>query len=107
MLVIGFEGEQAMILNEVYAVLKQNGFTSSHNHFSKTWLNKSPRYMSMIRASGREPSIDALARLACNLKQRKDLYEDRRMGEITFITNWLVPLTQKVWTEFYKQSLNQ
>lgn len=96
-----------MILNEVYEVLEKHGFTSSHNDFSKTWLNKSPRYMSMIRASGRQPSVDTLARLACNLKQRADLYENRRLDEITYITSWLIPLTKKVWTEFYKESLGQ
>lgn len=93
------------ILNEVYAELKRHGFTHNHSDFSESWLNKSPRYMSMIRASGRQPSIDTLARLACNLKQRKDLYENLRFGEIKQITVWLRPLAQKVWLEFYERSL--
>jgi len=62
--------------------------------------------MSMVRASDREVSIDALAKLACNLKQRKDLYESRQIGELAQITKWLKPLTEKVWTELYNKSLN-
>ena len=90
------------ILNEVYQELKRNGFTHNHCDFSVAWLNISHRYMSMIRASGREPSIDALTRLACNLKQRNDLYQSRHVGAIT---RWLGPLTEKISTTLYNRCL--
>jgi hypothetical protein len=32
--------------------------------------------MSMLRASGRQPSVDTLARFVCNLKFHYDAYKD-------------------------------
>jgi len=50
------------ILEETYGELKRKGLTENHCDFSVRWLNKSSRYMSMIRASDRDASIDALAK---------------------------------------------
>lgn len=94
------------IIIEAFEELQKHGFTKSQVDFSKNWLSKSPRYYSMMKATGKEPSVDVLARLACKLKQRKDLYEGPYVHKMPQITNWLNPLTQKVWTEFYQQSLN-
>ncbi len=95
------------ILEETYDELKKHGLTKDCCDFSVTWLNKSKRYMSMIRASHRDASVDALARLAANLKQHTDICKESDYGELRQKADWLYPLTQKVWTEFYKQALSQ
>ncbi len=95
------------ILEETYAVLEANGMVQNHCDFSVNFLNKSRRYFSMIRASDRDASVDALARLAANLKQRTDLCRESKYGELRQKTDWLFPLTQKVWNEFYKQALGR
>jgi len=95
------------ILEETFQELNRHGLTDSHNEFSTNWLNKSPRYMSMIRASGRRPSVDAMARLAANLKHHTDTCRESRYGEIRQRTDWLFPLTQKIWTEFYRLALSR
>ena len=95
------------ILEETYDELNQHGMVKSHCHFSVNWLNKSRRYFSMIRASHRDASVDALARLAANLKNHTDICKESRHGELRQKTDWLFPLTQKVWTEIYKHALSQ
>ena len=67
-----------MVLEEAYMKLREQGLTSSNVDFSKRWLNKSARYMSMLRATGREPSLDTLARLLANLKLQYDSYQTCR-----------------------------
>ncbi|MBN4083165.1 hypothetical protein JYU08_00610 [bacterium AH-315-B06] len=84
-----------MILNEVYDELWERGFTGSYVDFSERWLNKSARYMSMLRASGRRPSVDTLARLVCNLKLHYDAYKDSQHHIIRLRASWIHPvLTQ-------------
>jgi len=95
------------ILEETYNELKRRGLAENHCDFSVKWLNKSSRYMSMIRASDRDASVDALAKLAVNLKQHTDICKDSNYGELRQKADWLNPLTQKVWTEFYKHTLSQ
>ena len=95
------------ILNEVYDELKGRGLVSSHNEFSVKWLNKSARYMSMIRASEQEVTLDALGRLAANLKLRNDACKTSRYGTLREKVEWLQPLTHKVWTAFYNKALDR
>jgi hypothetical protein len=59
----------------------------------------------MLKASGRNASVDALARLAANLKHRTDTCRESRYGELRQKTEFLMPITQKVWAEMYKQAL--
>jgi hypothetical protein len=56
----------------------------------------------MIRASDRDASVDALARHAANLKQRTVMCRESKFGELRQKTEFLLPLTQKVWAEMYK-----
>ena len=95
------------ILNEAFEELLALGFTTSHNDFSVTWLNKSKRYMSMIRASEREPSLDAIGRLAANLKHRHEFYKASKFGELREKSELIYPLTRKVWTAFYEKALER
>ncbi|MGB0683723.1 MAG: DUF6626 family protein [Magnetovibrionaceae bacterium] len=95
------------ILNEVYDELHCRGMVSSHNEFSVKWLNKSARYMSMIRASDQEVTLDTLGRLAANLKVRNDACKSSRYGELREKVVWLQPLTNKVWTALYHRALER
>lgn len=95
------------ILNETFDELKRMGLVFNHCEFSTTWLNKSSRYMSMIRASDREPSVDAIGRLAANLKQRHELYRTSRYGELRAKSEMIYPLTRKVWTALYHKALER
>jgi len=72
-----------MIMNDVFESLKHHDLVDSHVEFSERWLRKSPRYMSMLRASGREPSLDAIVHLLANLKLHRDTY---RQSQLPFLT---------------------
>ena len=93
------------ILDEAFYELNRFELASNHCHFSTEWLNKSPRYYSMIRSSGREPSVDALVRLAANLKARHEMYRTSRLGMLRERAEWIYPLTKKVWTKMYERAL--
>jgi len=93
------------LIEEIYDELKRKGLTNNHCDFSVKWLNKSKRYMSMLRASGRDASIDAMAKLAVNLKQHTDVCSESKYGELRQKAIWLHPITQKIWTALYKQTL--
>jgi hypothetical protein len=93
------------ILEETYDELLRHGLTTNCCDFSVNWLNKSRRYMAMIRASDRDASVDALTRLAVNLKHHTNICKESRYGELRQKADWLHPLTQKVWTALYEQTL--
>ena len=95
------------LLNETYSELKRLNMVFHQTDFSTNWLNKSPRYYSMIKATGREPSVDTLARLATNLKARHEIYRKSRLGELRQRAEWIYPLTKKVWTEMYDKALQE
>ncbi len=56
------------LLNETYGFLKLNGLVKNQEDFSKRFLHKSPRYFSMLKASGKRASVEALATLAARLQ---------------------------------------
>ena len=70
------------ILDEVFTELKRFNLVKNQCEFSTRWLNKSRRYYSMIRSSDHEPSVDALGRLAANLKQSHDICKESKYGEL-------------------------
>jgi len=81
-----------MVLNEAYENLREQGFTNSYVDFSERWLNKSARYMSMLRASGRQPSVDTLARFVCNLKFHYDAFKNSPHDIIRLRADWIHPI---------------
>ncbi|MBE0533308.1 MAG: hypothetical protein IH626_21005 [Rhodospirillales bacterium] len=93
------------ILQETYATLWKLDLVDNHCDFSEIWLNKSSRYYSMIRATGRKPSVDALGHLAANLKQRHDFYRDSHHGFLRERADHLCPVVARVWTEFNSRAL--
>lgn len=95
------------ILEEAYSELKRLDLVKNHCDFSTTWLNKSRRYMSLIRSSDKEASVDAIGRLAANLKYRHEYYRTSRFGNLREKSEWLTPLMRKVWTAFYEKALDR
>jgi len=64
-----------MILDEVFAFLKDTGITRSHATFSTDFLGYSPRYYDYLRCSGARPSLRCLLKLAMCLQ---DMARDGR-----------------------------
>lgn len=93
-----------MILDEAYEHLKQHGLTDSHVDFSTRWLNKSARYMSMLRATGREPSLDTLVRLLANLKLHYDAFSQSQVNVIRVRADWVQPVLSKANKELLKRA---
>ncbi len=93
------------ILQETYTALWNLELVDNHCHFSEAWLNKSPRYYSVLRAKGTKPSVDALARLATNLKQRHDLYQNSRHDFLHERANRLGSLATRVFAEVQARAL--
>lgn len=85
-----------MVLEETYRRLYEQGLTSSNVDFSRKWLNKSARYMSMLRASGREPSVDTLARLLANLKLQYDAYRTSHVNIIQQRADAIKPILTEI-----------
>ncbi len=92
-------------LDEILSELLRIDLVRNQCEFSTIWLNKSRRYFSMIKATGRPPSVDALGRLAANLKQRHEFYRTSKFGELREKADWIYPTLRKVWTEFYDRAL--
>lgn len=59
-----------MQIQDIYEELKENNMCKSAYAFSRNYLNKDPSYMSVLKARGKEPSIEALAVLSVVLQQR-------------------------------------
>lgn len=93
------------VLQEAFEELRRYNLVFHQTDFSTNWLNKSPRYFSMMKATGREPSVDTLARLATNLKARHEIYRASRQGELRQRAEWMYPLVRRVWTEMYEKAL--
>ena len=87
------------ILHEAYTALWELNIVDNHCDFSERWLNKSRRYYSMIRASGRNPSVDALGRLATNIKLRRDICRDSDHPRLRQKTDRLSRLLEQVACE--------
>jgi hypothetical protein len=59
----------------------------------------------MILSSGRDPSVDALGRLAANLKFRHEFYRTSRFGELRYRAEEIYPLLRRAWTAFYDRAI--
>lgn len=97
--------ENSDILSEAYEELFALGMVQNHCRFSEDWLLKSRRYYSMIRASGRKPSVSAIGSLAARLKQQHEMMRTSQYGELRYRAESIYPLVRKVWTALYEASL--
>lgn len=93
------------ILNEAYEELYALALVNNHCQFSENWLLKSRRYFSMIRASGRKPSVAALGALAARLKSHHEVLKNSGSGESRHQAELIYPLVRKVWTKLYEQAI--
>jgi len=95
------------ILNEIFEELYAMDLVSDHCEFSEKWLLKSRRYMSMIRASGREPSVSSIACLAATMKKRHHYYETNKFDFLREKADMLAPSLRRCWTALYERSLEK
>jgi hypothetical protein len=95
------------ILRETYRTLWKLNFVDNQCDFSEAWLNKSRRYYSMIRATGRKPSVDTLGRLAANVTQRHEICRNSHHEFIREKADRLTPLVEAVWREFNRRALER
>lgn len=95
------------VLEETLEELRNLEMVGSQSDYSTRWLNKSPRYFSMMKATRKKPSVDVLGRLAANLKQCHEVYRTSKFGELRERAEWIYPIVRKVWTEFYNRALER
>ncbi len=93
------------ILNEAFQFLTGVGVVTSQEEFSSRFLSKSPRYYSMLKATGREPSVEALATLASRMVDVGRNLKASKYGNIQNDGETAEKLSQKLWNTVYRQSL--
>ena len=93
------------ILNEAFEFLTTVGVVNSQEEFSSRFLNKSPRYYAMLKATGREPSVEALATLASRMVDVGRNLKASRYGNILNDGAIAERLSEKLWNTVYRKSL--
>lgn len=78
-----------------YKLLRKLGYIKSQYEFSEQFLNKNKYYLGMVLCERRQPSIDALHNLLCNIRtlteQNANTYAERLCEEgQKIITNRLL-----------------
>ena len=91
--------------NEAYSFLISIGVVNSQEEFSSRFLSKSPRYYAMLKATGREPSVEAIATLASRMVDVGRNLKSSRYGNILNDGETAEKLSQKLWNTVYRQSL--
>lgn len=95
------------ILKEIYEFTRVNNLADSECDFSRTWLNKSARYYSMIKYTGRQASFDALVRLSTNIQLRKNSYQKSKIAEMRLIGEKLEKLDDKLHRTLKARSISE
>ena len=93
------------ILNEAFSFLISIGVVTSQEQFSSRFLSKSPRYYSMLKATGREPSVEAVATLASRMVDVGRNLKASRYGNILNDGEAAEKLSEKLWNTVYRKSL--
>jgi len=99
--------ENSKILDEAFEQLFEYGLVNNQVQFSENWMLKSGHYYSMIKASGRKPSVSALGALAARLKSHHEVLKNSRSGDLRYQAELITPLLRRVWTALYESSLSQ
>ncbi|OEZ55670.1 DUF6626 family protein [Duganella sp. HH105] len=63
-----------MKIDEIYEALKGHNLCRSRHDFSRNYLGKHQSYMSVIKARGEPPSIEAWAMLSYALQSRAQVF---------------------------------
>ena len=95
------------ILNEAFRFLARVGVVNSQEEFSSRFLNKSPRYYAMLKATGREPSVEAVASLASRMVDLGRSLQASKYGNILNEGEAAEKLSQKLWNTVYRRSLKR
>lgn len=93
------------ILNEAFEFLTGVGVVTSQEAFSKRFLGKSLRYYSMIKSTGREPSVEAVATLASRMVDIGRNLKASRYGNILNDGETAEKMAEKLWNAVYRKSL--
>ena len=95
------------ILNEAFSFLTAVGVVTSQEQFSSRFLSKSPRYYAMLKATGREPSVEALATLASRMVDVGRNLKASKYGSIQNDGETAEKISQKLWNSVYGRSLKR
>ena len=91
------------ILNEAFEFLTDIGVVTSQEEFSSRFLSKSRRYYSMLKSTGRDPSVEAVATLASRMVDVGRNLKASKYGNILSVGEDAEKLSQKIWnTVYYK-----
>ena len=93
------------LLNEALEFLTGVGAVTSQEDFSSRFLSKSPRYFAMLKATGREPSVESIATLASRMVDVARNLKASRFGNILNDGETAEKLSQKLWNTVYRKSL--
>jgi hypothetical protein len=63
-----------MQIDEIYEALKRQNLCRSGHDFSRNYLGKHHSYLSVIKARGEQPSIEAWAMLSYTLQTRAQVF---------------------------------
>lgn len=91
---------------QAYDYLRSTGYTLSQEHFSVSYLRKSPRYFSMLKASpDRVPSIEAIGALAAHLERLAETLSVASTPDVRNRSYIAKELAVAVWDELRARSL--
>ncbi len=93
------------ILNEAFEFLTGVGVVTSQEDFSSRFLSKSPRYYAMLKATGREPSVEAIATLASRMVDIGRNLKASRYGNILNDGAIAEKMAENLWNTVYRKSL--
>jgi hypothetical protein len=97
-----------MVLAEIQTTLERLNLARSQYEFSRAWLGKSQSYYSSIKARKREPSVEALVKLAIRLGDTAQRYRDTRSFAASATLNEHYPALKgaeaRVWDLVRKRS---
>ena len=93
------------LLNEAYGYLTGVGVVTSQEDFSSRFLSKSPRYFAMLKATGREPSVEAIATLASRMVDIGRNLKTSRFGNILNDGETAEKMAERLWNTGYRKSL--
>ena len=84
-----------LFITKCYKLLRKLGYIKSQYEYSEQFLNKNKYYYAMVLSEGRQPSIDTLHNLICNIRtlteQNANTYAERLCEEgQKIITNRLL-----------------
>ena len=91
-----------MILHDAYMTLKRRGLVANYAAYSADYLNKSPRYLSDLTCSRRDPSIAVLLSLFVRVKAIADAFG--AVPKLAAQASEIGALAAVVWAELERRT---